>query len=523
LRALERPALRPLRAADAAATRLYGWRLNPLHQTGTVAAALLGLLIVTGLYLLVFYRVGAPWQSVHRLQADPFLGRWIRSLHRFASDALIVAVCLHAWRLFAQARAWGPRALAWTSGVVLLLVLFISGWTGYVLVWDTFAAQLAVSGARLFDALPILSEPLRRIFAGDQPIPGAFFFLNLFLHVALPLGAAAGLWIHLSRLARPALLPPRALMYGVYGALAALAVVLPSPLAPEASLLSLTPRVPADLFFAFWLPWADALPPWLAWTGAVATFSLALCVPRFTRRPRTGEHAPSVVDERLCSGCNQCPQDCPWDAIAMVARQDAHGAQSPFVARVDPLRCVSCGICAGSCAPMGVGPLDRTGRDQLARLRAVVSLTGVAEPRPVAICCEHAAPGHLAPLRAQGAEVRLVPCVGNLHTSVVELSLRAGAPGVMIYTCAPRDCQGREGPQWLHERLYHEREAELQARVDRALVATAVMAPGDLAGTLSAWRQFTARLVARAPFARPALDDPLGAVCEPAPLEAEAT
>ena len=522
MRALERPALRSLRAADAAATRVYGWRLNPLHQTGTVAAALLGLLIVTGLYLLIFYRVGAPWQSVQRLQADPFLGRWIRSLHRFASDALIVAVVLHAWRLFAQARAWGPRALAWTSGVVLLSMLFVSGWTGYVMVWDRFGAQLAVSGARMFDALPVLSEPVRRVFAGDQPVPSAFFFLNLFLHVALPLGAAAGLWIHLSRLARPTLLPPRALVYGVFGALAALSVLLPSPLAPEASLLTVAPRVPADLFFAFWLPWANALPPWLAWVGAMATFGLALFIPRFTRRPRTGEYAPSVVDERHCTGCNQCPQDCPWEAITMVPRADATGAQSAFVGRVDPTRCVSCGICAGSCAPMGVGPMLRTGRDQVARLRAVVSLPGVRELRPIAICCEHAAPAHLAPLRAQGAEVRLVSCVGNLHTSVVELSLRAGAPGVMIYTCAPRDCRGREGPRWLHERLYNEREAELQARVDRTLVATAVMAPGDLDGTLDAWRQFTARIAAHERAATPTLDDPLGAVCEPVPFEAEA-
>lgn len=521
MRALERHAMRPLRAADAAATRLYGWRHNPLHQSGTVAAALLGLLIVTGLYLLVFYRVGAPWQSVQRLQADPFLGRWIRSLHRFASDALVVAVLVHAWRLFAQARAWGPRALAWTSGVVLLTVLFISGWTGYVMVWDNFGAQLAVSGARLLDALPILSEPVRRIFAGDQPVPGAFFFLNLFLHVALPLAAAAGLWIHLSRIARPALLPPRPLLYGICGSLALLSVLWPSPLAPEAALLSISPTVPVDLFYAFWLPWADALPPWLAWTGALVTFGVAFAIPWVTRRPRTAEWAPSYVDERSCTGCNQCPQDCPWEAITMVPREVAHGVQSAFVARVDPAHCVSCGVCAGSCAPMGVGPAERTGRDQLARLRAFIERSDTLARRPVAICCEHAAPAHLAPLTESGAEVRLVPCAGNLHTSVIELSLRAGAPGVMVYTCAPRDCRGREGPRWLHERIYNDREAELQARVDRSRVATAVMAPGDWEGTLAAWTQFTARLAAPIEPATASLDDQLGAICEPVPLEAE--
>ena len=43
------------------------------------------------------------------------------------------------------------------------------------------------------------------------------------------------------------------------------------------------------------------------------------------------------------------------------------GEHADLVARVDPQLCVSCGICAGSCAPMGVGPRGRIwiARDQL--------------------------------------------------------------------------------------------------------------------------------------------------------------
>ena len=515
MRALERLAQRLLRAADAAATRLYGWRLNPLFQTGAIAVVLLAVLIATGLYLTLFYRVGSPWASVARLQADPWLGRWLRSVHRFASDALVVAVAVHAWRMFAQARAWGARALAWSSGVILLAVLLASGWTGYVMVWDTFGAHLAASGARMFDALPVLSEPMRRIFAGDQPIPGAFFFLNLFLHVALPLGAAAGLWIHLSRLARPTLAPPRALLVTIVGALVAISVLAPVPLAPEANMLAVAPRVAVDLFYAFWLPWADALPPWLAWTGAASTLGLALMIPMVTRRPRTGAHAPSVVDERHCTGCNQCPVDCPWEAITMIPRTDG---RATLVANVDAARCVSCGICAGSCAPMGVGPAQRTGRDQMAALRLTLgATTGGFSGRVVAICCEHAAPSQLGPLRAAGADVQLVGCAGNLHSSVIELSLRGGAAGVMVYSCAPRDCRGREGPKWLHERLFNDREAELQSRVDRQRVATAVMAVGDAAGTLSAWRTFTSRLGAAPATSAANMEESLDVLCDPQP------
>lgn len=494
MRSLERLALRFVRALDSACHRVLGWRYNPLHQSGAIAVALLALLILTGLYLLVFYRVGAPWQSVARLQGDPWIGRWMRGLHRYASDALVVAVAAHVLRMFAQARSWGARTLAWTSGVVLLALLLVSGWTGFVMVWDTFGAQLAMAGARLFDALPILSEPVARSFAGDREIPSAFFFLNLFLHVALPLGAGVGIWLHVSRIARPALLPPRPLLWGLALGLLALAIVSPAPLPPEADPFSYVATVPLNLFYAFWLPLASALPVWAAWGGAVATLVIALAIPRMMRRPREGSWSPSVVDPRLCTGCEQCPKDCPWEAITMRARDDG---RPTLVAHVDPALCVSCGICAGSCAPMGVGPAHRTGRDQLIDIRALAGdVLAVAEAPPVvAICCENAAPAQLDAVRREGAVVHTVTCSGNLHSSVVELALRGGASGVLVFSCPPRDCRGREGPRWLDERLFHGREAELQARVDRRRVATATMVVGDLAHTLATLREFRATLL----------------------------
>jgi len=183
---------------------------------------------------------------------------------------------------------------------------------------------------------------------------------------------------------------------------------------------------------------------------------------------------------------------------------------------VDPDRCVSCGICAGSCAPMGVGPEHRTGRDQVADIRVLARdlLHEPSRPQVLAICCENAAPGQLDALRREGAVVQGVPCSGNLHSSVVELALRGGAAGVIIYSCPPRDCRGREGPRWLEARLFHEREAELQARVDRRRVATATMAVGDGAATVSAFRAFRESLVPLGALAPEALDD-AEVVCEP--------
>jgi len=71
-----RPA-RLLAAADAFVNRLYGSHLNPLYQSGTIAVALLLVLLVTGLWLVLFYRIGAPWDSVARITdlLAPFIER----------------------------------------------------------------------------------------------------------------------------------------------------------------------------------------------------------------------------------------------------------------------------------------------------------------------------------------------------------------------------------------------------------------------------------------------------------------
>jgi quinol-cytochrome oxidoreductase complex cytochrome b subunit/coenzyme F420-reducing hydrogenase delta subunit len=509
------PGRRLLAAADALVNRLYGSRYNPLYQSGTIAVAMLLVLIATGLWLVLFYRIGAPWSSVGRIAADPWTGRWVRGLHRYASDAAMVATLVHAARMVLHRRTWGPRVLAWVSGLVLLGLLLVCGVTGFVLVWDGFGRALALEGARVLDALPILSEPVSRAFMGERPVPGTFYFLTLFVHLAIPLGMGIAIGLHVSRLARPVLLPPRRLTCTVTVLLLVAAMVAPPPLGPEGTAFTLPPRITFDWFFAAWFPFTSRLAPVTVWVAAIAGGILLLLVPRWTR-PRAGTRPPSVVDPNLCTGCRQCALDCPYDAITMLPRTDGRADE---VARVDPDRCVSCGICAGSCAPMGVGPPGRTGRDQLQRVRAFVADPANPPGSLVAVACEYGA-GALAPvLRREGALVYPIDCAGNLHTSVVELLLRGGMSGVLVLPCPERDCRNREGPRWLDARLYAGREAELQERVDRRRVAVAAAGAMDVGAAVAALREFRDQLAA---LDRPTADadsDP-DIVCErpPAPV-----
>jgi coenzyme F420-reducing hydrogenase delta subunit/Pyruvate/2-oxoacid:ferredoxin oxidoreductase delta subunit len=480
-----------LARADALMNRVYGWRYNPLYQSGTIVVALMIVLLVTGIYLTIFYRVAAPYESIVRLQGQVWVGRWVRAAHRYAADAAVFFAGVHALRLLLQGRSWGPRALAWVSGVALLGLILICGWTGYVMVWDVQAQDLAVLGARLLDVLPLFSEPILRTFAGERPVASAFFFLNLFAHIALPVGLLLVLWLHVSRVARPVLLPPRPVLWVGGGLLVLLSLVWPAALGREADLLLLAGRAPFDLWYTWWVPLATHLPVGLVWSLAAAAVVAVLMVPVIARPRADSRPLPSLVDERLCTGCEQCYLDCPYEAITMVARTDDRPTP---VARVNSDLCTSCGICAGSCAPMGVGPPQRTGRDQLRGVKTFVAARRPGARDVVLAVCERGAGLYATDLGSSDGLILKTLCAGNLHTSVIEYLIRAGAGGVLVAACPPRDCWNREGAIWLQQRMYHDREAELQPRVDRARVRLVHASAAEAAIVRSALQEFRAQI-----------------------------
>ena len=159
---------------DRVFDRVYSSTYNPLYRSGALASLCLAVALVTGVYLLFVYEIARPWDSVAAIQRDALVGRWIRALHRYASDAAVVAVGLHVLRLLVQGKTWGARVLAWITGVLLTGTMFFSAITGFVLVWDGFGQKLAVAGARMLRLLPLFPEPPDRAFMGDAPVPAQF-------------------------------------------------------------------------------------------------------------------------------------------------------------------------------------------------------------------------------------------------------------------------------------------------------------------------------------------------------------
>lgn len=448
---------RLIRLLDRFFNRLYSSKYNPIYASGSIALGLFSVVLITGLYLSFFYRLGEPYESVAALSRDPWFGSWIRTVHRSASDLMVVSVLFHLLRMIVQGKAWGPRTLAWVTGVGLAFLMFISGWTGYVMVWDAQAQALAMAGARVFDALGLFPDPIVRSFSGADKAPASFFFLNLFLHVAIPLGMVFGVWAHTSRIARADWLPNRRILFGMSAVLILAALIWPAPLGSKADLLRPPAEYPTDWIFNFWISWAEWSPLFV-----FAFFMLGgalLAAAPWYLRPK-GKKNPSFNDPNICIGCSQCAQDCPYEAIQMVSMEVS--SRMKTVAQVDPALCVSCGLCSASCEPMTIGPEGRKAGNQVRAARAFLgTVPGVTLEQTLIVGCRNQA-GVLARLRksAQGVagfQIYPVDCPGTLHSVVYSL-LAHRFSRVVIASCPARNCANKDGHMLLTERISGRRE-----------------------------------------------------------------
>ena len=438
---------------------------NPFYRSGTLAIGLLFVLLATGFYLLFFYSVSTPYESVAALQQQPMLGRWVRALHRYATDATLVAVVFHVLQLFAQGKTWGPRTLAWVSGVILLIALLVSAWTGYVMVWDQHGQLLALAGGKLLQTFPFLRDEISRAFSGHEPVPASFFFMNLFLHIAIPLGMVFAMGIHTARLARTVWFPTRSVFWPTLAALTLLSVLMPAVLMPKADLLQMLGEINIDWFYLGWIPLIDTLTP----AGLLALWAIGIIflisVPWWCRPPESEQPAISQVDPVACGGCTQCVRDCPYDAIKMVP----HPNGKRLLAEIASSNCVSCGICVASCDDLAIGPPGRNSNDQLARADELCEQDSI-EQGIVIVGCWHNddVPQFLQNEASTHNDLHYfgLHCCGTLHTNTLEKFLEH-CGGVLLVGCAARNCMNRDGLDLLIGRVYQKRVPFLKRDIDR--------------------------------------------------------
>ncbi|MBW2279733.1 MAG: hydrogenase iron-sulfur subunit [Deltaproteobacteria bacterium] len=487
--------------------------LNPFLQTGAIAITSLAVATVTGVVLLIWYSpsVHGAYSSVAEMSDAPWTAGLMRSLHRYSSDLCMLFVGVHALRVFLERRFAGPRWLAWLTGTLTLAVLWITGWTGYWLVWDERAQHIAVGTARALDVVPIFADPMGRAFLTDAGVNSLLFFVIFFLHMLIPLGLGIGLWLHLGRIARPNYVTRTPMTIWVLGLMLLLSIAYPATSAGPARMTEVGQSFGMDYWYLLPIAMTDRLGGGLLWAifwaGGIVLGSIPFLLSRVRREA-------AIVTPSRCNACMQCYQDCPYEAIAMIPRTDG-STRYPVEANVDPDRCVRCGICSGSCDTVGIDVPWLDVRSARRRVEEWVADAKHAGEEPlVAFVCAQSAGARLT-LDSEtglceempGYRVMQVPCAGWVHTQTLERAVRRGAAAALVVTCGDGDCHYREGADWLHMRLDGQRAPVLRTEhVERGLVHT-----------LALDRTRLGRLVERAAVLR---GDPRANVSTPPPSPA---
>ena len=466
---------------------VFGDRWNPLYQLGPLGFFYYWVVAVTGIYLYIFFDTGTTeaYESVEYLTRDQwYLGGVMRSLHRYASDGMVLMMVVHMLREYAYDRLKGPRWFTWVTGIPVAGFVIIAGITGYWLVWDQLGQYIAIETAEWFDWLGIFGEPIARNFVTPKSLDDRFFTLLMFIHIAVPLLLLLVLWIHLQRITRPAINPNRGLAVGTFVMMLALSFAKPAVSHAAADLATVPTVLQIDWFYLAPYPLMDILSDGGVWALTLCVTVVLVALPWLPPRWRP---QPATIHLDGCNGCERCVEDCPYNAIVMRPRSD----DAPFEreAAVDPALCVSCGICAGSCPTAtpfrrrsdllpGIDLPDLTMAALRSRLEAAVGEPG-GEPRVAVFGCDHCAA--LGRLDEPGVAVVTQPCVAGIPPAFIDYALSRGlAEGVLVTGCRDGSCEFRFGPQWMDARMERRRDPFLRRRVPRERVRRFWASAGEL-------------------------------------------
>ena len=269
--------------AEAVFNTAFGDRLNPLYHLGEIGFFLFWIVAGSGLYLYAFFETGVAGAhaSVQALtHGQWFAGGILRTMHRHASDAMVMVMLLHMVRHFAFDRLRGLRWFSWVTGVALIWLVYVLGINGYMLPWDRVAQFVVVASFEWLDALPTFGGSLMRNFIYASSVNDRLFSLLAFVHIGVSLVLLLLLFVHVQRVPKAKTLPPRSIMASLGLTLLVLALATPALSLGGAADLGLAAGTLAlDWFYLALLPLLYLWPLGTVWALVGAGTALLVALP----------------------------------------------------------------------------------------------------------------------------------------------------------------------------------------------------------------------------------------------------
>jgi len=166
---------------------------------GIYAMVCLGIQILTGILLAMHYtpNIDLAFISVEHIMRDVNNGWLLRYVHSNGASMFFIVVFMHTFRGLYYGSYLYPRQILWLVGVVILLLMIVTAFMGYVLPWGQMSFWGATVITNLFSAIPYIGKDIVLWLWGGYAIDNATLTRFFSLHYFLPFVIAGLVAIHL--------------------------------------------------------------------------------------------------------------------------------------------------------------------------------------------------------------------------------------------------------------------------------------------------------------------------------------
>ncbi|MDY5184960.1 cytochrome bc complex cytochrome b subunit [Helicobacter trogontum] len=181
--------------------------INWLWAMGVVLTALFTLLVVSGIFLLMYYKPdeNLAYDSVNYTIMQEVAFGWLwRHIHAVAASMVFVIIYIHMFVAIYYGSYKNGREMIWISGMVLFVIFSAEAFSGYMLPWGQMSYWAAAVITNLFGGIPLIGSDVVEWVRGNYVVADStltrFFMLHVFLLPVVIMGAIA---MHFYALRKP--------------------------------------------------------------------------------------------------------------------------------------------------------------------------------------------------------------------------------------------------------------------------------------------------------------------------------
>jgi hypothetical protein len=187
------------------------YALRWFYCLGGITAFLFVVQGITGILLAFYYKPTpeAAYASIQYIETQVYFGSAIRAIHHWCANGMIVICFAHMLRVFIMGAYKAPRELNWVSGVLLLVLTLVFGFTGYLLPWDQRAFWATTVGSEIAGAIPAIGNLALVLLRVGWNVTGETLSRFYGLHVIIvPLATVAFMGAHFLMIRRQGIAKP---------------------------------------------------------------------------------------------------------------------------------------------------------------------------------------------------------------------------------------------------------------------------------------------------------------------------